>query len=255
MTMNRPFFASAFPLATLVLLLGLLVPSDISTDLTAPPSPVAQTVNSLPLIELPAASSDNDILAIILSGDGGWADLDKEFGEAFQRRGISTIGFDCLKYFWKTRQPAEVSRDLDTLVGYYLKAWKKKRVLLVGYSFGACWLPFLVNRLPAEVLDQAPLIVLLGIGSFVNIEIHVRDWMGDERRAGALEVLPEAKRIRKPVLCVFGREEEDTICPLLNGDNVKKLAMPGGHHFNHDYTTVINAIFKTMDEVSTPRKY
>jgi type IV secretory pathway VirJ component len=204
---------------------------------------------NLPLIELPAPESNNDILAIILSGDGGWADLDKTFGEAFQQRGISTVGFDCLKYFWKTRKPAEASRDIEALVRYYLQTWKKKRVLLVGYSFGADWLPFLVNRLPADLLPQIHLCVLLGPSSFVNVEVHVMDWMGDERRQGALDVLPEARLLKLPVLCVSGREEKDSICPLLQGEKVTQLQMPGGHHFHHNYLPVIEAIFNTLQTI------
>ncbi|WP_319587209.1 AcvB/VirJ family lysyl-phosphatidylglycerol hydrolase [uncultured Desulfobulbus sp.] len=206
-------------------------------------------VADLPLIELPAADSRNDTLAIILSGDGGWADLDKVFGETFQQRGISTVGFDSLKYFWKTRQPAEVSADIDKMTRYYLQAWGKKKVLLVGFSFGACWLPFLVNRLPADILAKIQLCVLLGPSTFVNVEVHVMDWVGDERREGALEVLPEAARISKPVLCVFGKEEDNSICPLLTGETVKTLPMPGGHHYNYKYAAVIEAIFTEMAAV------
>ena len=135
------------------------------------------------------------------------------------------------------------------MVRYYLQAWEKKRVLLVGFSFGACWLPFLVNRLPADVLPQIHLCVLLGPSSFVNVEVRVWDWMGDERRPGALEVVPEALRIKPPVLCVYGREEDDSICPLLQGDQVKQLPRPGGHHFGKDYDPVIRAILQTLEEV------
>lgn len=226
-------------------------PAGIPAAVRSAPAPEDSAISHLPLIELPVPNTDNDILAIILSGDGGWADLDKVFGGAFQKRGISTVGFDCLKYFWKTRRPTQVSRDLEMVVRYYLKTWQKKRVLLVGYSFGACWLPFLVNRLPEEILSRVQLSVLLAPGSFVNIEIHMRDWMGDDRREGALDVLPEAAQIRPPVLCVYGGEEEDTICPSLTGGNVKTLKMPGGHHFDYQYDQVIDAIFKTLEDVKT----
>jgi len=212
----------------------------------AGPAPEQEAIAALPLIELPAASQ-SDILAIILSGDGGWADLDKTFGEAFQQRGIATVGFDCLKYFWKERNPAEMSQALDTVIRHYLHTWQKKRVLLVGFSFGACWLPFLANRLPGDLLAQVQLCVLLGPGAFVNVEIHVMDWMKDERRDGALEVLPEAARLTGPVLCVYGTEEDGAICPALKGSNVTILPMPGDHHYNYRYDPVIEAIFKEMD--------
>ena len=204
------------------------------------------SIADLPVIELRATDDRSDVLAIILSGDGGWADLDKVFGKAFQERGVSTVGFDCLKYFWKTRQPAEVSQDIEALVRHYQQAWGKKQVMLVGFSFGACWLPSLVNRLPADLLVNVPLIVLLGPGSFVNVEVHVMDWMGDEIRPGALEVLPEAIKIDIPLLCVYGTEEDDSICPQLKKTNVKVLAMPGNHHYNYKYDPVIEAIFTEL---------
>ena len=205
-----------------------------------------KSINELPVVELRAVDDRNDVLVVFLSGDGGWADLDKSMGESFQERGLSTVGFDCLKYFWKERHPAEVSLMLETLIRHYLQAWNKKRVLLTGFSFGACWMPFLVNRLPADLLDRVQFCVLLGPGTFVNVEVHVMDWMGDERRPGALEVLPEARKIKKPLLCVYGTEEDDTICPQLKAGNVTVLPMPGDHHYNEQYEPVVQAIFQQL---------
>jgi type IV secretory pathway VirJ component len=202
-------------------------------------------VRQLPLVELPVAHAQNDVLAIILSGDGGWADLDRDFGNAFQHQGLATVGFDCLKYFWKARQPAQVSRDLEATIRYYLEAWNKQRVLLVGYSFGADWLPFLVNRLPEDLQQRILLVALLAPGDSVNVEIRMGDWFRDIRRPGALSVAPEAARIQQRVLCVYGAEEEkQSVCPGLKGDNVRLLRTPGGHHFGGHYDSIENAILK-----------
>lgn len=230
--------------ATVVFIVASLVSNTFPVQAGEATGRVA--IDGLPVVELPAAGGRNDTLAIILSGDGGWADLDKSFGEAFQRQGLSTVGVDCLRYFWKTRQPAEVSQMLERVIRHYLHAWNKKSVLLVGYSFGACWLPFLVNRLPADLLAQIDLCVLLSPSNFVNVEIHVMDWMSDVRRPGALDVLPEALKITKPLLCVYGTEEDDAICPHLKESNVSRLAMPGGHHYNAHYAPVLEAIFKKL---------
>lgn len=229
---------------TVVITLVSIIGSTITVQ--AADSPDQTAIEGLPVIELPAVGGHSDVLAIILSGDGGWADLDKSFGEAFQKQGVSTVGFDCLKYFWKTRHPADVSQTIERVIRYYLHAWNKKRVLFVGFSFGACWLPFLVNRLPADVLAKIELCVLLGPSDFVNVEVHVMDWMSDERRPGALDVLPEALKITKQLLCVYGTEEDGAICPHLKGSNVTILAMPGDHHYNYHYSPIIESIFKKM---------
>ncbi|MHB8745674.1 MAG: AcvB/VirJ family lysyl-phosphatidylglycerol hydrolase [Gammaproteobacteria bacterium] len=210
-------------------------------------APVAAHPVGVPLIELRAPDSRSDVLAVILSGDGGWADLDRDFGYAFQKQGVSTLGFDCLKYFWKVREPAEVSRDLETVLRDHLKAWHKRRLLLVGFSFGASWLPFLVNRLPDDLRQRVVLVALLAPGKFANVEVKFDDWFRDVHRPGALDVTSEAARIRLPLLCVYGAEQEtEALCPILHGSNVRILRMPGGHHFNHDYAPVEAAILKHL---------
>jgi type IV secretory pathway VirJ component len=215
-----------------------------SPQVNSEPAPL----ENLPVVELPVLDSGNDVLAIILSGDGGWADLDREFGLVFQQRGIATVGFDCLKYFWKPRHPAQVTADLETIMRYYLKAWGKKRILLMGYSFGASWLPLVVNRLPDELRDRISLLALLAPAQYANIEIKIDDWFRDIRRPGALEVTEAAAALRQPLLCVYGTEEkDDSLCPLLEDGNRRIMAMPGGHHFNHDYGPIQNAILNYFE--------
>lgn len=215
--------------------------------------PITGTVHVTPVVELRAVDAGNDVLAIILSGDGGWADLDRDFGRAFQAKGLSTLGFDCLKYFWQIRQPDEVSRDVNAMLRHYLNTWHKQRLLLAGYSFGASWLPFLVNRLPPDLQARVTLVALLAPAKYANVEIKVNDWFTEVHRPGALDVISEAARIRLPLLCVYGAEEEaEALCPLLKGKNVRTLRMPGGHHFDNDYATVENAILKFIE--TTPAK-
>jgi len=205
-------------------------------------------LDALPVEELPAPDSNNDVLAVILSGDGGWRDLDRDFGNVFQQQGIATVGFDCLKYFWKPRHPAEAASDLETILRYYLKAWGKKRILLAGYSFGASWLPLLIERLPAELQNQIRLVVLLAPGQYTNIEIKIDDWVRDIRRPGALDVAKSAAALRHPLLCVYGTEEkDDSLCPQLEGINRRIMPVAGGHHFNGDYAPIENTILKYFE--------
>jgi type IV secretory pathway VirJ component len=195
------------------------------------------------VVELPVPGSDNDVLVIILTGDGGWADLDRDFGNIFQQKGIATLGFDSLKYFWEPRHPDKVAGDLETILNYYLKTWKKKRVVLMGYSFGASWLPLLINRLSAELQERIILVALLAPGTYTNIEIKVGDWFRDARHPGSLDVTQAATALRCPLLCVYGMEEQnDSLCPQLEGKNRRIMAVPGGHHFNHNYPPIENAI-------------
>ena len=51
-------------------------------------------------------------------------------------------------------------------------ARRKQRVLLVGYSFGADVLPFVVNRLPPDLRDRVASVSLLGIDSNAARHLH-----------------------------------------------------------------------------------
>src|SRR5271156_3485301 len=50
-------------------------------------------VDGLPLVELPA-SSPSRLMAVFLSGDGGWRDIDKTIAENLQSLGVSVVGWD-----------------------------------------------------------------------------------------------------------------------------------------------------------------
>ncbi len=232
--------------ALLLTLTGLLL-----TPICPAAPPATAAPHDTPVVELRAVdNTGNDVLAIILSGDGGWADLDRDFGKAFQKKGISTVGFNCFNYFWQAREPDEVSRDVNAVLRHYLNAWHKHKLLLVGYSFGASWLPFITNRLPPDLQARVTLVALLAPAKFANIEIKANDWFTDVHRPGALDVISEAARIRLPILCVYGAEQEgEALCPVLRGSNVRILRVPGGHHFNQDYATVEDAILKYVETV------
>ena len=52
----------------------------------------------LPLIEIPGAPGRDERLAVILTGDGGWADIDKSIGEALAARGVADLQQYARKY-------------------------------------------------------------------------------------------------------------------------------------------------------------
>jgi type IV secretory pathway VirJ component len=93
-------------------------------------------------------TAPSDTIAVMLSGDGGWAGLDKEVAAALSANGIRVVGLDSLRYFWTARTPEGLAADLGRIIDYYVSQLGKQRVLLVGYSQGADVLPFAVNRLP-----------------------------------------------------------------------------------------------------------
>ena len=45
-------------------------------------------------------SDSADYFAVIISGDGGWASIDRQIGNDLADKGVQVVGLNALKYFW-----------------------------------------------------------------------------------------------------------------------------------------------------------
>jgi type IV secretory pathway VirJ component len=205
-------------------------------------APDEEDVSDLPLVELPAEHPSN-MLAIVISGDGGWRDLDKTIARKLRGWGVSVVGIDSLRYFWSKKSPARTARDLARVIRTYSARWHTTSVALIGYSFGADVLPFAYNRLPPRVRDEVTVMSLLGFAKEADLEIRVTGWLGMPPSAEALSVRPEIAKVPGALVqCFYGEDEVDTICPSLAGTGAAVIRTAGGHHFGHDYDELAQKI-------------
>jgi type IV secretory pathway VirJ component len=212
----------------------------LTRETVAAGSPAA--VRDLPLVELPTPRP-SDLMAVVISGDGGWASLDRQIGEAFAAQGVPVVGLNSLQYFWKKRSPDEIGRDLSRIVSHYLVAWRAHEVLLVGYSRGADVLPFMASRLPPELRQHVRLLVLLAPGRATNFEFHVTDWLGRRGKSDLQPIAPEIEKLRGiELLCLYGADEKDTACPELPPGLATVVPLEGGHHFGGAYRGLADRI-------------
>lgn len=218
--------------------------------LTETPAPASSPLSAhtldrlgdLPLVELPATGR-NDTLAVMVSGDGGWAGIDKQIAEALNKDGIAVVGLNSLQYFWEKKDPDIAGRDLARILEHYGKTWGAERFILIGYSSGADTLPFMVSRLPQALRSRVHVVALLGLGQEANFEFHVSDWLFSS--AGTYKVIPEVKKLGAlNVLCIYGEDEKDSACKRLNRNDATAVEMKGGHHFAGDYARLANTILE-----------
>ncbi|MDP8986091.1 MAG: type IV secretion system protein VirJ [Pseudomonadota bacterium] len=211
---------------------------------SAPTAAIAPSaLADLPVIALPAraAAAASDTFAIMLSGDGGWAGLDKDVAGALAADGISVIGLDSLRYFWTARTPEGLAADVDRMIRYYLMQLGKQRVVLIGYSQGADVLPFAVNRLSPASRGHVALLAIMGMSEHALFEFHVSSWLGDDNSGPA--TLPEVEKVTGiPVTCIYGAQESDSLCPQLDPHKFTVVKLAGGHHFDGDYAGLARAI-------------
>jgi type IV secretory pathway VirJ component len=209
----------------------------------APPVPPA-TIADLPVIEIPS-KAPGDTLVILLSGDGGWAGLDRDVAASLLKMNVPTVGLDSLRYFWSKRTPASVTADMDRLIRFYLTRWNKSKVILVGYSQGADVLPFVMNRMPAATRKHIPQTVLMGLGKKAAFEFQVTNWISAP--SNGLPIAPETEKLAAgTTTCIYGLDEaKDSGCPTVDPAKIKVVALPGGHHFDGDYDKLARIILST----------
>jgi type IV secretory pathway VirJ component len=192
-------------------------------------------VEDLPLLEFPADSA-RPYLAVFLTGDGGWADLDRQVSARLIAAGIPVVGWNSLKYYWVQRSPEEASRDLERILGFYLAKWKKSKALLVGYSRGADVLPFLASRL-----------ALLGPATSNRFEPLAAEYTHLGARAPALPIAPEVAKLRGPrILGFYGAEETDSLCKGADPGLLECIQLSGGHHFGGAYVRIAERILAEL---------
>jgi type IV secretory pathway VirJ component len=201
-----------------------------------------EELNDLPLVEVPATAGDSRRMAVLLTGDGGWAGLDRGVSDQLAASGVPVVALSTLRYFWSEQQPADVARDLERIIGHYLAAWHKDQVVLIGYSFGANVLPFVVPDLSPTYRARIASLNLLGLATHTSFEIHVADWIPGSEPEGA-PIAPEFDKLAGiRTLCIYGAEETDSLCPLLQPTAVSVVKMPGDHHFNDDAATLVRHV-------------
>jgi type IV secretory pathway VirJ component len=202
----------------------------------------ARDLATLPLIPLPV-NHPSKLMAVLLSGDGGWRDLDKTIAEQLQRQGIPVVGWDSLRYFWTGRTPQQTSDDLSRVIQAYMVKWRATDVALIGYSFGADVLPFAYHRLSPDLRSHVKLLALLAFASSADFQVRVGGWLGLPPSPDALPVMPAMDDIPAGLVqCFYGENEHDSACPALVKRGAEVIRTAGGHHFDGDYTTLEHTI-------------
>ncbi len=200
----------------------------------------ADSLRDLPLEEVRATVPTTSRMALLLTGDGGWAAIDKGVSAQLAKRGVDVVALSSLQYFWTPRTPDETAKDVARILRHYLSQWNKREVLIIGYSFGADVAPFVVNRLPEDLRGKVASVSLLGLAATADFEVHVTTWLGADHHG--MPTLPEVARVKHRVLCAYGAGENDSQCMVLKGANIKVVKVGDGHHFGDRYEELAEKI-------------
>ena len=205
-----------------------IVPREVLRRVPAA-APNDTTPSDLPLHEV-AAAAHGAWLGLMITGDGGWVDANRDLAGALASRGVSVVALDARAYLRAKRSPDVAARDVDRVLRHYTTWWARPRVLLVGYSRGADMIPFVANRLPPDSKARVGLVALVGLEPRVSFQFHSTDLVLNHTRPTDLPVLPELERLRGlRMLCVYTEDERDSMCRSLD----PQLATPILHGRKH----------------------
>jgi type IV secretory pathway VirJ component len=194
----------------------------------------------LPVTIIPAKKPGTDLMVLFITGDGGWNTFSQNLGDQFAIDGAPVAALNSLKYFWSRKTPEETTQAVVALIDHYSAAWKKKNILLCGYSFGADVMPFIYNRLPEAIKERVSRIELLSPSAYTDFEVHVSYLFMSKKMSVATEI----QKINKPVICFYGEDEKEKPLENIRRSNFKIIIVNGEHHYEKSFGEIAQAGIK-----------
>lgn len=218
----------------------------------APATPTPTDLRDLPLVEVALAATPTApasaarplsarSVAVLITGDGDWAAIDKGIAGAVAAGGVPVVGLKARAYLEHgTRTPDGLTRDVERVARAYMGRWGRDRLVLLGFSRGADFLPFVVNRLAPDLRDRLALVGMYGAEQGASFQFHLLDLISDTHRATDLPVAPElARMVARPgvrAFCVYGADEKDSVCKTApDTPSLHHIERGGAHHFDKNY--------------------
>jgi len=203
-------------------------------------------LRDLPLVELALPSHAGHRMALVMSGDGNWAHFIRELSDTLADRGVPVVGLESRAWMKHPQTPGDLAADMERVLRYYLKAWSMDDFIIVGYSRGADFAPFLANRLPADLRARLRGVALFSPTLAASFEFHLEDLVRFVARKTDLPTEPELAKLKDvPVLCVYGNADKHTLCPSLPPSRAEVVERNDGHHL-HDPGELADLVLSRM---------
>lgn len=200
----------------------------------------SSSVDDLPLTWVAPQGSSAHVTAVLLTGDGGWAELIKNVADGLASKGIGVVGFNARAWLSSPKTPEATTDAVVRAITAAREKWPADRLLLVGYSRGADMAPFIATRLPAPLATQLAGVAMFGLANAASFEFHLVDLVKDTKRATDIPMQPELVKLRGVrMVCVYGTDESDSGCRDAPDGLLTKDARPGGHHFDRNTDALV----------------
>jgi type IV secretory pathway VirJ component len=226
---------------SLAIAVALLLPLAACIGLPTPSSIGDRRLSGMPLIEAPG-HLPGDTLVVMYTGDNGWWYQMRDVTRRLNDKGASVVGVSTVRYFLSRKSPERAAADLTAVIDYYTDAWKRPKVILVGYSFGADALPLFLDRLSPETRSRVRLVAMINPTDYGDLAFRGSSWF-DLRWPSARDLAPALRKLAgPPMLCIQSDRDPHAACSRFPQDLVHTLVLPTDHHLTGQRSQVADAI-------------
>lgn len=200
---------------------------------------------NFPVKEWSASSHDKPII-FYLSGDGGFNKFSNALCESFNKKGYDVISLNSKSYFWDKKTPEQTTVDVNNYLDKKLAGRGNQQIVMIGYSFGADVLPFILNRLPKDIHDKVIVSFLMAPSGSTDFEIHWADIFGGNSKRD-MDVITELNKLFNDKIVIISSSDDEHL--TLNKISLKRYThevLPGGHHFDGDIDEITKVIINDM---------
>ena len=183
-------------------------------------------------------------MVFYISGDGGMNKFSTSLCADINKAGYQVTAMDARNYFWHKKTPEQTASDISRYLEREMELFTNPRIVLVGYSFGADVMPFVVNRMPFPMKEKLASVVLLSPSTSTDFEIHLTDFFGGNSKR-AMEVLPAINAMDIPkAAIIFGSEETGYAKGRVTLRNCMLVTIHGNHHYDGNIQKAASVIMK-----------
>ena len=214
---------------------------------TAVLQPAAVDVKGLPLNYTPPKGKSSHFTAVLLTGDGGFANLVTKLAQGLSEAGIGVVSFNSREWLSPAKTPDQTTAAVVRAIRAGMQKFGADSIVIVGYSRGADMAPFVANRLPPDLRAVLGGIAMFGLATTASFEFHLIDLVKDTQRDSDLPMMPELRKLQGvPMVCVYGSDEKSSGCRGVPETLMHVDMRDGGHHFDGGYQPLAKQMLEEL---------
>lgn len=182
-------------------------------------------------------------LIVFVTGDGGYNGFSKKLLGYFSIEGYARLIFDSKKYFWEKRTPEITSRDFEKSILAFLEKSGCKDIYIIGHSFSAGILPFVISNFSAHLRSKIRHVTYLSPDEYASPEVTLSTMLNWKQKPNEYKVLPEILKVKYiPSTYVFCKNGEEHLVEMYRKSGLKVEVLDGPHNYNRDFPAIYNVI-------------